>query len=574
MLKARAARIAHREILYRDPQGQLVPARRRQPAQEEHVVTPGGLRPHSLVHTLELGHRLRQAASGFQKLDSAGHVLQDLPWARFRSELATKRVAGWVVLASWTNSGGAAVESFSCSWQVPAPPRTDSGQTLLLYSAVGSADNIVQPVLQWSGRRRSWSISSWYVEPTGMAVHTAPVAVQPGEQLTGLITAERAVAGKATYTCEFVSKSGTRLVVPELPELNWFLTALEAYDVRQRSDYPDTQQTLFSSVTVRFGGPAPQVSWRPITRSNAFGETMTVTENGGTAAKIAVNYGKNDPATATAPAAATAVVATPARPVAGHKADARSFVNRVLGSGFIFVLALAAIFGTAAFIERDETKQSFTAYCALLSAEIFLPAFLAGIIAKGRVLGVLIDDRNRMSLGRFQALSWWLLIFAAFLSMYIWNVQHGGGHLPQVPKDLLYLLGITNGSAVIGTMVLNPKRRLTQAVAQNVPPDPAAAQQSTLHVNLTPAEASWTDLFFGEESSNSQTVDVSRLQQFTFTLILLFVYGGKVLDTLGGAGAAQLDLPDLDPSALELLGISNGAYLLTKQTAKPAVTPT
>jgi hypothetical protein len=524
------------------------------------------------VHTLKPWHRLKRTPHGFQTLDAAGHVLRDVPAASFRSDLGAQPLAGRVALASWTNTGGEAWESFRCSWRVPPPPRTDSGQTIFLFSAIGSSgqERILQPVLQWRspqlGAEAGWSIASWYVEPTGVALHTASIAVQPGEPLTALITVQG--PGRRTFSCEFDGKSGTRLVVPDLPDLTWFAMALEAYGVSRRTDYPDTRQTRFTSVTLQFAASAPRVAWRPAKRTNAFGETMTVTENSGTAAQMAANYGKTPPGQTASPDATAKKTAPRIRPL----------VQRILGSWVVFLVALVALFVTAVELEWHGTEQSFQTYAILLFALVALPPFLAGIIAKGALFGVLIDDRNRMSLGRFQVLCWFLLIMGSYFLMAIWNAHHGG-HLPGVPNDLWALLGITNGSAVAGSMVLNPKRRLTQVVAQgktddSVTPDPDDAKQSVLHVRDTPAKASWTDLFFGEEESNKDTVDVSRLQQFTFTIILLFVFAGKVLDKLTGMTGGQLDMPDLDPSALGLLGITNISYLASKGAAKPPVAPT
>lgn len=301
---------------------------------------------------------------------------------------------------------------------------------------------------------------------------------------------------------------------------------------------------------------------------------MTMTDPGGAAAPLTADMSKATPAPAPPRAADSGT------PLADP--EHRRVLRKALGNGYLFGLSILLLFATAGAIEIYGTQESFKLYCGLLFLEIALPAFVAGLIAKGRVLGVLIDDRNRMSLGRFQVFSWSLFILASYFAMAIWNSRFGG-KLPQVPENLWILLGITNASAVAGAMVLNPKRRYTQAVAQSqsaaaddpgnaTPPPAPAIHQSLLDVKERPSHANWTDLFFGEEASNKDTVDVSRLQQFAFTLILLFVFAGKVFDRLATAGPGVLDMPDLDSSALGLLGFSNVSYLAAKQAAKPAVT--
>jgi hypothetical protein len=535
------------------------------------------------VYTLQPGHRLKRVPGGFQRIDAAGHVLQDLPGARFRSELAAKPLAGWIALSSWMNQRRAAVRSFSARWQVPVAPRTDSGQTIFLFSAIAdpSHEHLVQAVLQWGpprvGAAGSWSVSSWYVEPAGIAIRTAPVAARPGEWLTSRISVQGKSPARRTYICELLGKPGTTLIVPETPELSWYALALEAYDVGHRSDYPNQRSLRFTSVGLQIAPPSPRIRWFPTTRSNAFGETMTMTESGGAAAAT-VDFGKTapSPGAASRPAGGGRPPGTPppARP-------RRTIVQMILGSGIVFVLSLVLLFVSAAAIEWYWPKETFKLYAgSLLAAEIALPALLAGIMAKGQLFGILIDDRNRMSLGRFQTLLWSLLILSSYFTMAIWNARVGGT-LPKMPTDLWLLLGITNGSAVVGAFALNSKRRFTHAVVtsqstgEEVPAEVAATKQSMLDIRDNPKDASWTDLFFGEEASNKDTVDISRLQQFTFTLILLFVFGGRVLDRLMGVGATQaLDMPDLDPSAIELLGFSNAFYLAAKPAAKPPATPT
>lgn len=529
------------------------------------------------MYTLQPWHHLERTPGGWRVLDAAGHVLLDFPRASFQSALATPPLAGWVALASWTKTGRGVPRSFRCSWVVPRAPRTDSGQTLFLFSAIATPglEHIVQPVLQWQSAQAEgpagWSVSSWYAEPDGIAIHTAPVAVQPGERLTALIRVQGTATGQNTFTVELAGKPGTRLIVPELPELTWYAMALEAHGVTRRTDYPDVPETRFAAA-LQFAGPEPRVTWLPATHSRAFGETMTISENSGTTAQTAVNYGKPGPA----PVAASTAVPAKAKAAPKPVAPPRSWWKRILGSWVVFLLALIALFVTATEIEWNDTQHDFRTYAGLLFAEVALPAILAGIVAKGRLFGVLIDDRNRISLGRFQMLCWAVLILGSYFLMAIWNVHHAGGHMPGVPEDLWFLLGITNGSSVASAALLAPKRRLTQAAASGeaVTPDSPAAQQSLLHVRDNPADASWTDLFQGEEVSNKDTVDVSRLQQFAFTIILLFVFAGKVLDQLASVTGGALNMPDLDPSALGLLGISNAAYLASKQTPKPPVTAT
>lgn len=574
--RIRTGRLGRRDILYRHAQGEPVTLSERRSSREEHIVTPGGPRPRSLVHTLEKGHRLRRTATGFQQVDAAGHVLKDLPEATFRSDIVASPADGWVVYAYWANGLTATVQSFRCSWTVPPPPQTISGQTVFLFIAIedDGRDNILQPVLQWGSSQAGggdfWSICSWYVDPSGTAIHTTPVPVEPGEVLTGVITVQAAGGGQYTYTCEFAGKEGTALVVPEVPELVWYSTTLEAYDINNRGQYPNADKTVFSALSLQIAPPAPVVAWNPTTRSNDLGESVTIISDGAANAQIEIGYGSG----VSAPQAAPLAVA--ANSAKNRRASRRPLLQKLLGSGTVFLLLLAALAGSAATIEWSGTLKiaDLTRWWTIVLGEIVVLAVVAGFIAKGRALGVLIDDRNRMSLARFQLLSWSLLILSAYFAFAMWNIRRHLA-LPQMQLDLWYLLGITNVTSVASALVLNPKRELTAGLAQGrVPaPDAVAGSQSVLDVRASAAEASWTDLFFGEEASNKDTVDVSRLQQFTFTVILLFAFVANVLNQIAQYTSGRLDMPGLDLSAVGLMGLSNLAYLAAKQTAKPPVTP-
>lgn len=92
--------------------------------------------------------------------------------------------------------------------------------------------------------------------------------------------------------------------------------------------------------------------------------------------------------------------------------------------------------------------------------------------------------------------------------------------------------------------------------------------QGLLHKNATPAEASWADLFRGEEISNYQLVEMSKVQMLFFTVVVIFTYVAVLAKMLGNAQAlllpASIDLPAFSQSLNALLGISHGTYLSVK----------
>jgi hypothetical protein len=211
----------------------------------------------------------------------------------------------------------------------------------------------------------------------------------------------------------------------------------------------------------------------------------------------------------------------------------------------------------------------------------------AGVLAKRRLDGVLIDGaRNRLSLARFQWVMWFVLIFGAYLTEAAWNLGHGLS-LPTASADLWRLLGIVSGAPVVSAVVLNPKASMpatptpamvaAQAQGFTLPPPQAPpgqdAQLGSLDRNLTPGEASWSDLYLGEEVANRNDVDVSRLQQLVATIALGVVFTGMLHAALSHVTALGASMPAPDANFQWLLGISSGAYLALKAVPKSPMQP-
>jgi hypothetical protein len=94
------------------------------------------------------------------------------------------------------------------------------------------------------------------------------------------------------------------------------------------------------------------------------------------------------------------------------------------------------------------------------------------------------------------------------------------------------------------------------------------AAQGLLHKNADPAEASWSDLFRGEEIGNYKLVDMSKVQMLFFTLIVITTYvaavAGLLRDVETLRTAASISFPAFSDSLNALLGISHGTYLSVK----------
>lgn len=265
----------------------------------------------------------------------------------------------------------------------------------------------------------------------------------------------------------------------------------------------------------------------------------------------------------------------------------------------LFVLALAVCAWWIAV-----TKDPAVVRCQFVVVELMLIGLcvVAGLMVHSRIDGILIDDRNRISLSRFQWVVWLVLILGAYFTESIWNTSQNLA-LPIIQTQLLALLGISSGSAVVSNVIAenkkttpppaavpvqapvaaapgNPTTRMSatngpMVVAAAPPPPPATHRVvGALAANSTAGVASWSDLFLGDEEATYRTVDISRLQKLVITVLLAAIYLTYLWTELGkatiGTALAMPTFGDDSNGFLWLLGISHGAYLAQKATPKPA----
>jgi hypothetical protein len=263
---------------------------------------------------------------------------------------------------------------------------------------------------------------------------------------------------------------------------------------------------------------------------------------------------------------------------------------------FVFFLAIGA-WWIAAFKDATLIRTQFLFVEAILIGL----CVTAGLMIHNRVDGILIDDRNRISLSRFQWVVWLVLILGCYFAEVIWNVTQNQA-FPVIQTQLLALLGISSGTAVVSNVITENKKTTppppavpTQAptnttttpnarstissgpmTTASAPPPPPATHRAigAMAANSEPKVASWRDLFLGDEEATYRTVDISRLQKLIITVLLAAVFVTCLWSELGkaavGAGLKMPTFGDDTNGFLWLLGISHGAYLAQKATPKPA----
>lgn len=205
-----------------------------------------------------------------------------------------------------------------------------------------------------------------------------------------------------------------------------------------------------------------------------------------------------------------------------------------------------------------------------------LTAVIVGQGVTGYWRGILIDERNKMSLSRLQLALWTILIVSALLVLFFWRLRTRAVGDPLaigIPMEVWTLLGISTtslvGSSLIKTSKKNQPRNLEEEAETGERLRAQGRDPNTLLVtgravlNASPEQASWADLFRGDESGNAATASLGKFQMFYFTLIAVVSYG-YLLARMFGAAAPAGAFPDVSAGLLGLLGISHSGFLVEK----------
>jgi hypothetical protein len=255
---------------------------------------------------------------------------------------------------------------------------------------------------------------------------------------------------------------------------------------------------------------------------------------------------------------------------------------------------------------------------------------LIGWLITGRFSGIFINERNKMTLSRFQLVIWTLIVLSAFLTIALERISAGVGSPLDIaiPQQLWALLGISTTSLVGSPLILSTKipKKLTKSdsreeaiklikkendhnklnilsAAEDAKATVAKATTTTIdqakadaagkvaaaeHLiaqkeeivkkfgilasNEKPEDAKFSDMFTGDEKGNNDFVDMAKVQMFLFTLIIAFSYMVLLINLIMTTKPSDLNsFPVLTDSVVALLGISSAGYLTNKTYDK---TPT
>jgi hypothetical protein len=220
----------------------------------------------------------------------------------------------------------------------------------------------------------------------------------------------------------------------------------------------------------------------------------------------------------------------------------------------------------------------------LVTASLLLMLVALGKAITNEPLGVLINQRNLMSLGRFQMVVWTVVVLAAYLTFAIVRIKALATGLPNgdvvtdplnivIDWHLWALLGISTTSMVGAPLILSTKQDktpdsgATQQAARMVNEAPQEIEnnrQGTLYANAKISDARLTDLFQGDELTNTAQVDLAKVQMFYFTVIAAICFFVMVFDVLVVGKSDLGSLPILPDGFVAILGISHAGYLTSK----------
>lgn len=260
----------------------------------------------------------------------------------------------------------------------------------------------------------------------------------------------------------------------------------------------------------------------------------------------------------------------------------KNTISKVRG-GFLQPLAIILIFGAIVGVSLSVSIQP--EYSWLIST-ILMIVFVSilGLWITKNPLGVLINNRNLMSMSRLQTTLWTFLVIPGFVVLVLYRLKHSVTNPLQVtiPTQLWAAMGISLTSLVGTPLLLSPKAdqspsglalsNTSKALGDATPEEIKQQAIGTLYSNASPSDARVSDMFQGDEVGNKGSVDLAKIQMFAFSVCLILVYAVGIwnllvsLHGLPGEILAKTSatLPPLTQDAVYLLLISHAGYLSSK----------
>ena len=197
---------------------------------------------------------------------------------------------------------------------------------------------------------------------------------------------------------------------------------------------------------------------------------------------------------------------------------------------------------------------------------------------------IFVDNRNMVSLSRFQVVLWTLIILSAFWTSALGRVADStinpqkydcsdpaSQPCPapanlQLPAEIWALMGISMTSSVASTLIKENKSQESAPLES----DPER-NRGALAIRPPAETPQFSDMFQTETAGSKAFVDMSKVQNFFFTVVAALTYA----TALGAAMIVARDIstfrqfPILSDGLIGILGISHAGYLTSKVVSKP-----
>lgn len=215
----------------------------------------------------------------------------------------------------------------------------------------------------------------------------------------------------------------------------------------------------------------------------------------------------------------------------------------------------------------------------LILFSMLLFFIVLGILACGRLPGILIDDRNQMSLSRFQIVVWTLIILSAYFTIALSRIAVNAPAPLEIEVDwqIWALLGISTVSLVGSPLILSEKKNKEPTKQEIEIFDGVVGETKMTNVGIIPENndvktAAFSDIFKGDETATISNINMAKVQMFFFTIIIAISYAVMLFALIANNDPSEITgFPLLDQGVIAILAISHAGYLTNKTTDQTAV---
>jgi len=274
-----------------------------------YAITPGGIRPKSMIHLVQPHEVVRHDGTRLKRFDTRTDRFIEPPPVDFEPPNLPGLGSGWITYAWYAEPAANVIRSMTTTWTVPPEPSREDGQLLYLFNGLQDSPvtQILQPVLQWgksrAGGGNSWGLASWLVTSSGDAFRTMLVEVQPGTVVTGVMRMLSLHPTWSFWICEFVGFPDTNLSVNVTGQLVMPVITLEAYTVTECRDYPATMMTSMRAIGVNTATGALATSFAAVDGVQDCGQHTDVISNAAGSGQVDLYYSRQFVSLSPAPVA-------------------------------------------------------------------------------------------------------------------------------------------------------------------------------------------------------------------------------------------------------------------------------